>query len=450
MLSVRTLRVFGAFFLALVGMALVRPADAVTIERVTSPGGLTAWLVQDHSIPVLALAYSFTGGSALDPVGKEGLARWVAGLLTDGAGDLDDQAYQEKLEDIVASVDFSADMDTFSGSLKTLTRHRKEAVELMRLALTKPRFDPEVVERMRSRALAALARNEEQPGAIASRTWWKAAFPSHPYGRTTSGTEKSLKDLSIADFREFMATRLSRDTLSIGAVGDITPAELGLLLDEAFGGLPARAATPTATVPEARAEGVGRTIVVRKDVTQSAVVFGQDGLKRNDPDFYAAFVMNYILGGGGFNSWLLNEVREKRGLAYSVYSYLSTMERAGLILGGTASENRSVAQSLDVVRDQWRRMRDEGPTQEELNDAKTYLTGSYALQFTSTTAIARQMVSIQRANLGMDYIDRRNTFIEQVTLDDVRRVARRLLDPARLVVVVVGKPEGLAGAEIGG
>ncbi|MBI3452902.1 MAG: insulinase family protein [Rhodospirillales bacterium] len=411
-------------------------------ERVVSPGGIEAWLVRDPTLPIVAVEFSFRGGSALDPAGKEGLAQLAANLLTEGAGDLDRLAFQRALEDRSISLDFNTGLDTFQGSTKTLKENRDVAADMLRLALTRPRFDAADIDRVRAATLTGLGRDAENPGQIARRTWMATAFPGHPYGRPVRGTPESVKTVGEKDMRDFVAARLARDNLIVGAVGDITAPELAAWLDRAFGGLPARA-TP-GSVMEVKPAGLGRTIVIRRPVPQSAVVFGEGGLKRNDPDFYAATVMNYILGGGGFNSRLTLEVREKRGLAYSVYSALSPLDRTGLLIGGTASENARVARSLEVIREEWRRMGENGPSEKELADAKTYLTGSWALSFDSTSRIARMLVAVQYDKLGVDYFQRRNSLIEAVTIGDVRRVARHLLDPDRLLTVVVGEPDGLA------
>jgi zinc protease len=421
----------------------VVPAAAMDIERVVSPLGIEAWLVQDRLIPVVAVEFSFRGGTALDPEGKDGVTQMVADQMTEGVGDLDSQAFKAKLEDNVISIDFGAGQDTFTGSMKTLNTNRALAVELLRDALLRPRFDQADLERARGQVLASLSRSSEEPGTIANRTWSETSFPGHPYAHQSRGTPQTVPGLTVADLKAQHARLLGRDNLVVGVVGDITPDELGKLLDRVFGDLPAKAASSSVAIPEVTPQGGGRTIVVRRAIPQSLAIFGGPGLKRDDPDYFAATLMNYILGGGGFNSRLTLEVREKRGLAYSVGSYLSPMDHAGLIMGSVGSENARIGQSLDIIREQWVKMRDEGPTEHELADAKTYVDGSYPLNLTSTSRIARTLVQIQYDNLGIDYMDRRKQLINAVTMDDIKRVAQRLLDPAKLLVVVVGEPDGL-------
>ena len=419
------------------------PALATTIERVVSPGGIVAWLVRDKSVPVVALEFTFRGGSSLDAAGKEGALSLMADMLDEGAGDMNSQRFKGALEDRSISLGFSAGLDTVRGSLKTLSKNLDLAADYLRLSLTQPRFDADALGRVKTSVIQGLRRSAEEPRTIASQTWMATGFPGHPYSRPSRGTPDSVAPLTADDLRAALGARLARDNLVIGAAGDIEPARLAALLDHVFGALPARAAP--GVVAEAMPVGLGQTIVVRRAVPQSVVTFGEAGLKRNDPDYYAAFVLNYVLGGGGFNSRLNEEVREKRGLAYSIFSGLSTFDRTGLLLGSTATENSRVAQSIEIIAKEWGRLRDGGPTETELRDAKIYLTGSFPLSLTSTAAIAGLMSSIQYDSLGIDYLDRRDALINGVTLDDVRRVGRRLLDPARLLNVVVGEPTGLGG-----
>jgi zinc protease len=427
----------------MIGLLGAAPADAATkVERVVSPGGIEAYLIHEPSIPFLSLALHFNGGSALDPAGKEGLAHMVSGLLDEGAGDLDSQAFRTELEDRAIRLSFDASRDAFTGQLKTLTGQRERAFELLGLALSQARFDVEPVERIRQQIQAELRRRAEDPDYLASRTWFETAFPDHPYGRPTQGTAESLVAITTDDLRQFIHDRLAKDNLVVGVAGDVTAADLGPLLDRAFGGLPAT----SAPIDLARAKPArGETVVVHKDVPQSQVVFGQEGLARDDPDFYAAYVANHILGGGGFGSRLTDEVREKRGLAYSVYSYLYPMDHAPLWIGGLGTANVAVREALRLVRDEIARMAAGDIDGAALADAKTYLTGSFPLRLTSNDQIASMLVSMQVDDLGIDYLERRNDYIEAVTLDDVRRAARRLYHPGQLLTVVVGDPEGLQG-----
>lgn len=426
---------------ALLLTVAVMPAAAVEVQRVVSDRGIVAWLVEDHTNPIISTSFAFRGGAIADPKGKAGTGNMVSGLLDEGAGEMRAYDFQKALEDKAVRLSFDANRDTFSGSLRTLAENRDFAFDMLRLALTQPRLDSEPIERIRAQILAGLARELQDPNNVASRRWMALAFPQHPYGTAVNGTPETVRAINRDDLQGFIKGRFARDNLVIGVSGDISAEQLKPLLDKAFADLPEKAA-PLSVTPATPAAS-GAVLVEQREIPQSVVVFGKNGIARNDPEWYAAYILNYILGGGGFNSRLMEEVREKRGLAYSVSTYLQPLDYSPLMAGGVATQNDRVAQSIEVIRGEWRRLRDEGPTEEELKNAKTYLTGSFPLQLTSTAAIANILVSIQLDDLGIDYLDRRNALIEKATLDDVKRVAQRLLDPAQLSWMVVGNPVGL-------
>jgi len=413
----------------------------VHVERVISPGGIEAWLVSDRTNPIIAVQFAFRGGASLDPSGKEGLARMAASLLDEGAGDLDSQAFQRRLEDDAITLRFSTRRDTFTGQVGTLTENRAEAFDLLRLSLTAPRFDTEPVGRIRSQLLANLRSELEDPDVVAGLAMSAALFPGHPYGRPVDGTRESIEAITSGDLKDFFKERLALDNLVIGVVGDIGAAELGRQLDMTFDGLPKKA--KPYKIDDVMPRVSGATSVIRMDVPQSAIVFAQAGVSRDHPDFFPAYVLNHILGGGGFTSRLYDQIREKRGLAYSIGSYLYPLDHSALILGSAGTANKSTGETLKVLKEEWQKMAEKGTTQEELNDAKTYLTGSYPLRFTSSDRIASILVAMQLDDLGIDYLDRRNGYIEAVTLEAVNELAGHLIDVDKLTVVVVGKPAGV-------
>jgi len=417
-------------------------AAAVKVETVKSKSGVGAWLVRDQLNPIISMTVLVrNGGAVLDPAGKEGLARITASLLDEGAGALDSQAFQRRLEDLSITLEFQAGADHLTIRLRTLRRNRVQAFALLKAALSQPRFDAEAVARLRSQFLADLARRSVRPGYIASRTFWRAAFPKHPYGRPGRGTPVTIKAIAKADLQGFVKTRIARDALVIGVTGDVSREELSGLLETTFAGLPARAAP--VKIAAATPATKGMLTVIRRPFPQSMVIFGQPGPARSDKDFYAAYVMNHILGGGSFSSRLYTEIREKRGLAYSIRSSLSPMRHAAMITGSVATKNASVKDTIEQVRLQWKRMAEKGASAEELKEAKLYITGSYPLRFTSTARIAGTLAWLQMLKLGRDYFERRNKIIEAVTLADVRRVAKRFLDTNKLFFVIVGEPKGL-------
>lgn len=417
-----------------VAMFALSPAFATTIERVISPGGIEAWLVREPSIPLIAVDFAFRGGGSQDPAGKAGVASLTASLLDEGAGDLDAKTFQQRLEEKAIDLGFSVTRDYVSGSLKTLTENKNDAFELLRLALASPRFDAEAIERARNQTLASLRRQTTSPNDIASLRWWATAFAGHPYGQPTRGTLESVPVISADDIKNYARRVFARDTLTIAIVGNIDAAEASAMLDRVFGALPAKA--ELAPVAPASPQGLGQRVDVDLDVPQSVVMVGGAGIARKDPDFMAAYIVNHILGGGSFSSRLYREVREVRGLAYSVYSALVPLDHAALFMSGTATRADRTGQTLEVLINEIERLAVSGATENEFAKAKSYLKGSYALRFDTSTKIASQLVAIQLDDLGIDYIDKRNSLIDAVTLADVQRVAKRLLSGGLLVTVV--------------
>ncbi|MEA2874066.1 MAG: zinc protease [Hyphomicrobiales bacterium] len=434
-------RVFAAALGIALTFATFGPVRAASkIEEIVSPGGIKAWLVRDNTVPMLALDYAFAGGANADPADKTGVAHMVGALLDEGAGDLDARAFQEQIEEKAIHLGFTAGRDHFRGSLRSLSANLDDAVKLLNLALTAPRFDPEPLERIRDQSQAQLVRGTTNPNQIASRRWWSEAFPNHPYGRPSDGTPESLAAITAADLHAYVRNVFARDTLTVGIVGDIDAAAAGKLIDRVFGGLPAKATL--APVPDIAMHGLGERIVINLDVPQTVISFGGPGLARTDPDFFAAYVVNHIYGAGAMTSRLYQEVREKRGLAYGIRTSLIWMDRANIMSGGTATRSDKAGETLALMEEETRRMAMEGPTQEELDKAKAYRKGSYALGFDTSAKIAGQLVQIQLDKLGIDYPERRGAMIDAVTLSEAKRVAKRLLD-AKMLTLVVGRAQGL-------
>jgi len=418
--------------------ALVAPASATTIERVMSPAGIEIWLVHEPSVPLIAMDFAFRGGASQDPADKPGVASFVAGTIDEGSGDLESRKFHERLEQKAIELSFSANRDLFSGSLRTLTENKDEAFELLRTSITAPRLDAPDVERIRDQILGILRRETTNPDDMASESWWKTAFAGHPYGRPVRGSLESVPKITVTDMRAYMKDVFARDTLKIGMVGNIDAATAGALVDKVFGGLPAHATLNQ--VAAADPQGLGRVVRIDFDVQQSVVMLGGLGIPRKDPDFIAAYLVNHILGGGAFSSRLYREVREVRGLAYSVYSTLVPLDHSALFMTATATRGESANQTLDVMSQEIRRLAESGPTADELDKAKSYQKGSFALRFDTSSKIAAQLVLMQTEDLGIDYIDKRNGLIDAVTLADVQRVAKRLLDGGMLVTMV-GRPQ---------
>ena len=418
-------------------------ASAMDIEKITSPAGIEAWLVREQTVPLIALNYAFHGGASQDSADKSGTANLVADLLDEGAGDLDGKTFHERMENHAIELGFRVGRDYFQGSLRALNEHREEAFDLLRLALTAPRFEADAVERVRGQELSALQRDTTNPNNLASNRWWATAFPGHPYGRESKGTLATLPRIGADDMRDYVRRTFARNELTISIVGDVDAKTAGELIDRAFAKLPAN--NDLKSIANANPAGLGRRIVINLDVPQAVVTFGGQGIARNDPDFIAGYIVNHILGGGSFSSRLYTEVREKRGLAYGVSNSLVWFRRAAVVIGGTATRADRTGDALAIIETETKRMSEEGPTAGELAAAKSFLKGSYALGLDTSAKIAGQLTQIQLDNLGIDYIQRRGAMIDAVTIADAKRVAKRLYSGGMLVTVA-GRPKGLASS----
>ncbi len=413
---------------------------AIDIKEVTSPGGIQAWMVEEPSIPFAALEIRIRGGASLDAPGKRGAVNLMMGLIEEGAGDMDARAFQAKREELAASFRFRAFDDTIAISAEFLSENRDEALSLLREALINPRFDQTAIDRVRAQVLTGIASDEKDPNRIASAFFNEVAFGDHPYGTNMDGTVESVNALTRDDIIAAHKAALTRDRIFVGAVGDITADELGPILDTLLGDLPAEGPPLPKDVDFGLQGGV---TVIDYETPQSVALFGHEGIKRDDDDFFAAYILNQVLGASGFESRLMEEVREKRGLTYGIRTFLVPKNHAEMILGSVASANATIAEAIDVTRAEWDRMATQGMTADELATVKTYLTGEYPLRFDGNAEIASILVGMQMIGLPPDYVINRNDYIEAVTLEDVNRVASELLDAEALHFVVVGKPEGL-------
>lgn len=419
-------------------------AQAIEIKEVKSKGGITAWLVEDHTNPLIAMQFSFLGGAVNDEPGKEGTASFITAMLDEGAGDLDSAAFQARRDELAVKMSFDASLDNFQGSFQTLSDKRDDAFALLKVALNKPHFAKEPLERVRDQLLVNARQRDEQPDDISANAWMVKAFANHPYARESDGTVKSLAIITGDDLHALHKRLFSRKGLKVAVVGDIDAATLARLLDDTFGELPDT--DPPSPAAMAHVAGEPSVQVIDRAIPQSIITFGSDGMLRADPDFIPAYVASFILGGGGFGSRLTEEVREKRGLTYGVSIGLYPFDHAGLVYGQLGTRNEKAGEALAIVKDTMKRFAEEGPTAAELAETKTYLTGSYALRFDSNSKIASQLLAIQQDKLGIDYVNRRNGLIEAVTLDEVKAQARRIAQPDRLIVTVVGKPEGITAS----
>jgi zinc protease len=421
-------------------LAALPARAAIEIKEVVSPGGITAWLVEDHTIPFTALEIRFRGGASVEPADKRGATNLMTALLEEGAAEMDARAFARARDSLAASFGYAVSDDALTVSAQFLTENRDAAVDLLRQSLIAPRFDADAIERVRAQVLSGLRSDEMDPQQIAARRFAAAVYGDHPYGSALDGTIDTVSTLTRDDLVAAHGAVMARDRIHVAAVGDITAEDLALLLDQLLGDLPATGAPLPGAASLTFDGGIE---VVDFATPQSVVQFGQPGLAQDHPDFFAAFILDHILGGGGFESRLMTEVREKRGLTYGIYTFLADRDHAQVWAGSVASANNRVAETVEVIRAEWVRLHNEGITAEELENAKTYLTGAYPLRFDGNGTIANIIVGMQMRGMPIDYAATRNDRVNAVTLDDVNRVAREVLNPDALSFVIVGQPEGL-------
>jgi zinc protease len=417
------------------------PAAAADIQEVRTPAGIVAWLVPERSLPIVTIRFAFEGGSAQEPAGKEGVAGLLAAMLDQGAGNLSAADYQRQVEKLAARISFDSDRDAFFGTFESLSANFAKSVELLKLAVNAPQLEAAVLERTRAQLLAKVSFEAADHNKVANAAWMAQTFSGHAYARALLGTPDSIRTVTRDDLEAFRKRIFARRTLRVAAVGDIDAERLAKVIDDVFAALPAEPQlTPVADVAPATAS---KPSIVKIDGPQSVAVFGRRGFARSDPDYMPALVLTQILGGGSSEARLVREVREKRGLAYWVYSLLHTFRHASVLIGGVASPNADIGKSLDLVRAEFKALAEKGPTQAEVDAAKSYLIGSYVLSLDSNSKIAEQMLRSQLQGLGRNFIAERRAQIEKVTRADVARVARALLVTDDLSVAIAGQPAGL-------
>jgi zinc protease len=416
-----------------------RISFASRIQKVRTRSGIEAWLIEDHSMPLLSLSFAFKGGVLQDPADMPGAAALLAGLLDKGAGTCDAAAFQQALDDDAIEIGFGVGGESLSGQMRTLSSARHQAFDLLTSALCTPRFDPDALERQRDRMASGLQQALHDPGKVAARAFRTSCYGDHPCGR--SADPESLARITRDDIVALRCRIMARDNLKVACVGAIGPAELAEQLDRVFSGLPS--AAQLVGVPQAAIGGVGTRQVIALDVPQSLIRFGREGIRRDDADYDAATIVNHCLGGGSFTSRLFREVREKRGLCYSIATQNVDRDHTALFGGTTATSNARAAEALGVIDGQLRLLAKEGIGAGELAKAKQYLIGSYALRFDTSQKIAGVLCKLQLTGIDASRVDTRNAAIAAVSVEDAARTASRLIGNGDMLVVIAGKPAGL-------
>ncbi len=429
-------------FLSIVFAVFALPVFAATdIQTLTTKRGIDAWLVEDHNIPFVALEIRIKGGTSIEPMEQRGIVNLMMGLLEEGSGEMDARAFSMARDSLAANFGYDAYSDAVSISARFLTENRDQAIALLRQSIVDPRFDQDAIDRVRGQVESIIQSQEKNPDEMVSRAWDSEAYGNHPYASQDIGTADTLATITAKDLKDIHRDIMVQDRVIVSAVGDISAAELSDLIDDLLGDLPISSPLP---FPDRAVIGLKSGVrVIPFETPQSVILFGSEGINRNDPDFFAAFVLNTIFGGGNFENRLMIELREKRGLTYGVGTYLSSRDYADLFVGKFATANDRVGEAIQVVQDVWRDIAANGVTQDELDQAKTYLTGAYPLRFDGNAKIANILIGMQYDGLTPDYVKNRNDVINAVSLQDVKRLTERVIQPEALRFMIVGSPQGL-------
>ncbi|MBK7899460.1 MAG: insulinase family protein [Azonexus sp.] len=422
-------------FTALAVLACAPLARAgVAIEHWVSPSGARVFYVASRGLPILDVQVDFAAGSMFDPQGKSGTAALTRALLDLGAGDLDENALADRLADVGAVLSGGADTDRASVALRTLAASDKRgpALEVMRAVLTAPRYDAAIFQREQARTVTSLKDALTRPDAIGGRAFWKALYPDHPYGRQSS--PESVAALSRDEVLSFYRSHYTARNASVTLVGDLSRAEAETIAEALVAGLPAGA---VAALPAPPSSPKGGRDDVAHPAAQAHIMVGLPTVERGNPDFFPLLVGNYTLGGGGFVSRLMKEVRDKRGYAYSVYSYFAPLKQAGPFQIGLQTKRSQARDALAVSLDVLKAFLAEGPTAQELEAAKANLTGSFPLRLDSNKKILDNVANIGFYGLPLDYLDRYQEKIAAVSAADVRRAFARHVRIESLVTVTV-------------
>lgn len=407
---------------------------------IVESSSITSWLIEEHSLPIISIKLAFKkSGGSYDPKGKDGLAYIITTLMNEGAGDLKSLEFQKELEKYAIHMSTNVDKDYFYIDIKTLTKNKDKAFELLSLALTKPRFDNDAIDRMKEQILSLYNKRMENPRYLASVRWNEIVYKDHPYIKRLHGIPKTIKDISRDDIKAWFSNHITKENMYVSVVGNITKGELKKDLYKYFSMIKNKPNNEIPYIKDFKDFPKNIKSHIEKENPQTVIMFGLKGYKYNDKDFYPAYIMNYILGGGGFESRLMNEIREKRGLAYSAYSYLDTYQFSGALRGLIGTKQESEKEVKELLFEEFKKLAEKFVTEEEVNDAKKYIMGSFALGMDTNSKLASYLIFMQTENLGTDFLKNRNELVNQVSIEDINRVINNIINPYDLIIITVGK-----------
>jgi len=410
---------------------------ATKVNEVTSRG-VKAWVITDNSLPIVAVKLSFkNAGFAYDPAAKQGLAYFVASTLNEGAGEWDSQAFQKALDENAIQMQFAADADNFYITLKTISSNLDLALKMLSAALTNPHFNGDDVQRVRAQIATMISKSDEEAGFLAGKKFNEIMFKNHPYSNLEMGSLTSVAAITPDDLINYIATKFARQNLVVGIVGDVDANLAETIVREIAGNLPLKPSFAAIKAVESFPSNIVQNVHINNP--QTTIIFGSKGIKRSDPNFFAAYMLDHILGGDGFESRLVNIVREKNGMAYYIGTSLHNADYADLWLGSVGTKANQTAQVIDLIKKEYKKMADKGVTQKELDAAKSYITGSFALNVDKIEKLASYLVMMQLEDLWLEYLEKRNSYVDAVTLEQVNTLAKALISAESLVFVTAGK-----------
>ena len=416
---------------------LVNESIAIDFKSLKTDSGINFWLVEDKSLPLISLSFLFKGGSSLDPKGKEGVTNLMTSLLDEGSDNFSSSQFKLAMRENGVKISYSASKEKINGTFQVVKSQIQEGFWLLHESLNKPVFQLDKINEVKSQIVASIKIDQSNISTIASDKFNDFFFINNKLGKTVKGNLDSLSQIKRSDILKSFKKSITKNNLVIGIAGDINGELAKKYIEYVFGNLPINnSIKPISTLPNLR-NGV-ETFEI--ETPQTTVVFGQRGLSRNNKDYFSARIANYILGGGGFQSRLYKEIRERNGLVYSIYSYLLPFERIGIIIGGFQTRNENVKKTIQKVRDEWINIRVNGISKKELANAKTYFKGSFSRNLTSTISIANLLMIVQYYDLGEDYFANRDLIIDNVKLNHVNKLVKNLFDNDKLFFMVVGKP----------
>lgn len=410
-------------------------------KRSVLNNGLILLTSEQRALPMVSIELLINAGSLYDGAKQEGLANLTAKLLRYGTKQRTALQINETLDFIGASLESGCGEDVASISMTILKKDLATGLELLSDILTSSTFPLAEIDRQKQEIIASIKAREEDPGAVAQRTFAAAMFPASPYGRLVEGSEASVKSLQQASLKAFFARYYRPNRSIMSVVGDVSEQEIARALNQAFRGW--NKGEPSGQLSAPTKIGGSQVLRINRDLTQANIILGHDAVTRGNPDYYAIQVMNYILGGGDFSSRAMDSIRNERGLAYSVYSFFSAQKSHGTFQFVMQTKNETAQEAIRIANEEIRRIREEPVSVQELNDAKDFLIGSFPLRFDTNRKVASFLAQVEYFQLGLDYPDRYGDLIRKVSRADVQRVAKQYLYPDKFVTVIVGNQQKL-------